>query len=168
MQNELGCTACNGMNTLGKELLCVSLDGETSQGRHQEQIQQQRAVKLLYHSTERRHPLLTWPPHQGLCGFRPPIIPHILLGSVAICFTWGLAPSAASPWLTGKGCSWGWAEGEGLSPTCSSSTWLSALVLCALSGNKSDCPQGKSWGDEVKGHETWQYYCSNGKSGIHC
>lgn len=123
---------------------------------------------LLYHSMERRHPLLTWPPHQGLCGFRPPIIPHILLGSVAICFTWGLARSAGSPWLMGKGCSWGWAGGEGLRTTCSSSTWLSTLALCALSGNKLDCPQGKSWGDQVKGHEAWQYYCSNGKSGIHC
>lgn len=80
------------------------------------------------------------------CGFGPPSVPHVLLGSMAIHFTVELTPSSASLWLMGKGCSWGWAEGGGLSPTSSSSSWLSALVLCALGGNKSAYPQGKSWG----------------------
>lgn len=144
---NLGALHALSAHTSGKELLYFRLNGETSGANIRKEYSSNKQKSLLYHSTEWRPPLLTWPPYQGLCGFSPPSIPCVLLGSVAVHFAWGLTPPAACPWLMGKGCSWGWAEEEGLSPTSSSSTWLSALVRCVLRGNKSVYPQGKSWGD---------------------
>lgn len=66
IQNEPGCTTHDGSNTSGKEFLYVSLNGDTSGADIRRGYSSNEQKNLLYHSTECRHPLLTWPPYQGL------------------------------------------------------------------------------------------------------